>query len=251
MAAAPAERAGAAEPVDDAAAEAARVLAELDRDLAAGELDRPTYERLRERYERRLRGEAPPPRKKAKPAVAVAAVAFVVLVAVAAGVLVARSSGRRDPGEPATGAEVATAPTAPPATIPDGLVECRNREGGERIACLTGYADAHPDDPAGYVELGLFSVEAGLANERAELVEAGETFLRRALDVDPGYLPARVYLAVLYDRQGRAEEAAAECAALEGEAIPADLLALHRLACAEGGGGDAEGRSDAGGSDGG
>ena len=44
-----------------------------------------------------------------------------------------------------------------------------------------------------------------------ELYDAGEAFLRRALDLEPAATTARAYLAVLLNRTGRAEEAATEC----------------------------------------
>lgn len=207
-----------------------RSLTDLDREYAAGDLERVDYERLRADYERRLRGEGPPPRPPARRSLVLLSVAFVVLVAVAAGVLVARAAGRREDGRSITGGDsVPSAST--PATIPAELARCRPLEGGEAIDCYTAYTEANPDDPDGFMEFGLFAVNAGLAAQRTELLNAGESFLRRALDIDPGHLPARTYLAVLLERTDRAEEAAAECERLAAADVPAELTQLVDLAC--------------------
>ena len=84
-------------------------------------------------------------------------------------------------------------------------------EGGDAIDCFTAYTDAHPDDPAGFTQFAIFAIQAGMANDSQQLFDAGESFLERALELDAGAVDARVYLAVLLDRTGRAEDAAVEC----------------------------------------
>lgn len=208
-----------------------RSLADLDRELAAGDLTEADHRRLRADYERRLRGEAPPPKPPARPGFVVAAVAFVAVVAVAAGVLVAQAAGRRDPGENITGG-VAAAPQAPATTLPDDLARCTTlTEGGAAIDCFMAYTSANPDDPQGYVQFGLFSITAGIQGESEELLDAGQRFLEQALALDPDDPVARVYLAVVLDRRGQAEGAAAECERLAGMDVPADLSSLVDLAC--------------------
>jgi cytochrome c-type biogenesis protein CcmH/NrfG len=224
-----------------------RSLADLDREYDAGDLDRRDYERLRADYERRLRGEDPPPRPPAKRSFVVASIGFVVVVAVAAGVLVAQSIGRREDGDSITGnAAVATVPTVPPGSsagagggddtppaedLPADLARCTTADASEAIGCFTSYTQAHPDDAQGFEQFGLFAVRAGMQSQRPELFDAAETFLRRALDLDPDSVEARVYLAVLLNRTGRTDEADIECAQLAAVDVPDELTPLVNLAC--------------------
>ena len=70
---------------------------------------------------------------------------------------------------------------------------------------------------------GLFSINQGLQTDTPELLSGGETFLRRALELDPELHEARVNLAVFLERTGRDDEAAAELARLDGVDLPDDL----------------------------
>jgi len=211
-----------------------RSLADLEREHAAGDLADDDYRQLRADYERRLRGDAAPARPPARPGFVVAGVAFVVVVAVAAGVLVARSAGRREDGGSITGGvpeAAATTVAGPTTTLADDLARCRTLAGGDAIDCFTAYTDAHPDDPDGFIEFGLFAINAGMQNGSPQLLDAGESFLGRALELDPADVTARVYLAVLLERTDRLDEAAAECARLAEAEVPADLRPLLDLAC--------------------
>lgn len=215
-----------------------RSLEDLEREYEAGDLAAVDYERLKADYERRLRGEAvAPPRPPARPAFVVAGVTFVLVVAIAAGVLVARAAGRREDGATITGnqpsaASSPAAPAAPGTTLPEALARCRGLGGGDAIDCFTAYTRENPDDPRGFTEFGLFAINAGMQNGSTELFDAGEAFLRRALELDPADLTARVYLAVLLERTDRNDEAAAECGRLAEAEVPADLSPLVDLACA-------------------
>ena len=213
-----------------------RSLADLEREREAGDLTEADYRALKADYQRRLRGEGPPPRPPARRGLVVASVAFVLVVAVAAGVLVANAAGRRAVGGTITGgAPTDTAPpteaAAPPSDLPEELARCRTLDGGDAIDCYSSYTDANPDDPDGFTQFGLFAINNGIQSESPELLEAGETFLGRALELDPTDVEARVYLAVLYDRTGRPDEAAVACAELAGAEIPADFQPLIDLAC--------------------
>jgi cytochrome c-type biogenesis protein CcmH/NrfG len=202
-----------------------RSLEDLEREHDAGDLSDRDYRELRDKYERRLRGEEPPPRPPAKPAYVVAAVSFLVLVAVAAGVLVAQSLGRREDGGGAVAADPTESPSSPATTLPEDLTRCVELEGGDAIDCFTAYTDAHPDDAAGFTQFAIFAIQAGMANDSQQLF---------ALELDPGAVDARVYLAVLLDRTGRAEDAAVECERLADVEVPPDLGPLVNLACSGG-----------------
>jgi cytochrome c-type biogenesis protein CcmH/NrfG len=211
-----------------------RSLADLEAEHLAGDLSDRDYEELKARYERRLRGEPAPARPPVRRGHVAAAMAFVVVVGVAAGVLVARESGRRQPGDTVTGGvpTPSTEAAAPAPSLPDDLARCLGLDGSEAITCYTDYTEAHPDDPDGFTQFGAFAIQAGLASGgNQELYDAGEAFLRRALDLDPAATTARAYLAVLLNRTGRADEAATECGRLDADTLGPDLRPLYDLAC--------------------
>jgi hypothetical protein len=149
--------------------------------------------------------------------------------AVLAGVLVAQSAGRRGAGDTITGADLGggnEGPSTTEAELPDALRSCFDLAGREALNCYIAYTRANPDDPDGFLYFGLYSVNQGLQSDSPELLSGGETFLRRALEIDPGKLEARVNLAVLLERLGRDDEARAELAHLDGVDVPADLQPL-------------------------
>lgn len=207
-----------------------RSLEDLEREHDAGDLDDDDYAQLKGDYERRLREPAPAaarptdsPRRPL-PTLAISTV-FLVVVAVAAGVLVARSTGRRESGETLSGntqSEVVVTTT----TLPEALGRCLDLAAGDAIDCYTAYTESNPDDAVGWTAYGLFAIRAGIANENDQLIDAGVSFLLEALEVDPDDVPARVQLATVYLRTGRTEEARAELARLEGVEVPPDLVPL-------------------------
>jgi hypothetical protein len=220
---------------DDRRAFLERSLADLEAEHDAGDLTDDDYERLRADYERHLAvlegraKPAPQPPQAARPGWQRAVIGTGVLAfAVLAGVLVAQSAGRRDAGDTITGADVGseerTSTTAP--QLPEELSACFDLTGSEALNCYIAYTRANPDDANGFLYFGLFSVNQGLQNDSAELLSGGETFLRRALEIDPGLLEARVNLAVLLERLGRDDEARDELAHLDGVEVPADLQPL-------------------------
>ena len=214
-----------------------RSLADLEREHAAGDLDDDDYAALKSDYEQRLRVFAPDSvaratRSGAKTSAFALSTVFLVVVAVAAGILVARSTGRRESGQTLSGnaqSEVVVTTT----TLPEALGRCLDLEAGDAIDCYTTYTESNPDDPLGWTAYGLFAIRAGIANENDQLIGAGVSFLQEALEVDPAYVPARVQLATVYLRTSRAEEARAELARLEGVEIPPDLVPLVDVLRAE------------------
>jgi cytochrome c-type biogenesis protein CcmH/NrfG len=212
-----------------------RSLEDLEREREAGDLTDADYKTLKAEYQRRLKGIEPPKPPPPRPGLVVATVAAVLVFAVMAGVLVAQSAGRRAVGGTITGGgptQEAVATTAAPASeLPAALAECTQLEPSDAIACFSAYTDANPDDPAGFIQFGLFAINAGIQSDSPELLEAGETFLGRALELEPANVEAKVYLAVLFDRTGRPEEAAAQCEQLATVEVPADFGPLVDLAC--------------------
>jgi hypothetical protein len=212
-------------------------LLDLEEEHEAGDLADDDYVRLRADYERRLAvldGRAPaaprPPRRS--PATRAAIGVGIGAFAVVAGVLLAQAVGRRGADGNITGADVGrtgdgsttTAPAGP--DVPEALAACFPLAAGDAFDCYIAYTRANPDDPAGFLYFGLFSVQQGLQSESDELLSGGETFLRRALELDPTMVEARVNLAVLLERTGRDDEARVELDALAGEDLPEDLQQL-------------------------
>lgn len=214
-----------------------RSLADLDAEHAAGDLDDADHAALRARYEAKLAAARTAPPAPRTPAFVVGVGAAVVLFAVAAGVLLASSVGRRSADGTITGEDV-SAPGTTSVVVPElpaALQACVDlvdgqAAGGDVIDCFQGYTRANPGDPDGWSEFALYVIQEGMAaGGNQDLYDAGEGFLGQALAVDPDNVKARVYLAVFLDRTGRADEAAEQLALLEGADIPPDLQPLVDL----------------------
>jgi hypothetical protein len=216
-------------------------LADLDEEHDAGDLSDADHARLRADYERRLalldgrRGSAPATRPARRSVGARIAIGGGVLVfAVAAGVLMAQSLGRRSATGNITGADVAGGVDGSGTTdggngqpdLPEALSRCFDLPSADALGCYIDYTRANPADPQGFLYFGLFSVRQGMQSGNEELFSGGETFLRRALELDPSLLEARVNLVVLLERTGRDDEARAELDQLGDAELPGDLQAL-------------------------
>ena len=213
-----------------------RSLADLDEEHDAGDLSDDDHARLRAEYEERL---AVLDGRRKRPAAGVGAHR-------AAGLAADRHVGRRgrvrrswpascspSTSDAATPATTSPASTSAPATtavtapaVDEALSRCFDLPGGEAIGCFIDYTEANPQDPDGFLYFGLFSINQGLQSDTPELLSGGETFLRRALELDPELHEARVNLAVFLERTGRDDEAAAEMAQLVGVDLPDDLEQL-------------------------
>jgi hypothetical protein len=217
-----------------------RSLADLDDELAAGDLEPGDHARLRADYRRRLaaldqpRAERPaatataPHSRTSRPVVAVALIA---VLAVVSGVLLAQAVGRRGAGDNVTGIDLSPeegADTSPgtATTLPVDLQACLEGTGSEAVQCFIAYTGAHPDDARGYMFFGLFSINQGLQVDNTDLLDAGERFLRQAMEIDPTLFEARVNLAVFLERSGRDDEAREALAPLEGQELPPELQQL-------------------------
>lgn len=217
-----------------------RSLADLDQELAAGDLEPDDHARLRADYRRRLADlDRPRPERAGRAAAAdrrpgrpVVALAVIALLAVVSGVLLAQAVGRRGAGDNVTGIDLSPegeeAGTAPgtATTLPTDLQACLQATGSAAVQCFIEYTRLHPDDARGFMHFGLFSISQGLELENDDLLSGGESFLRRAMEIDPALLDARVNLAVYLERSGRDDEARAVLAPLAGQELPADLQQL-------------------------
>lgn len=195
---------------------------DLEREYAAGDVDDHDYLVLKDDYTARaaavLRaieaGRAPvaPPatrRSLTRPALAVLGV---VAFAVLAGLLLAQSAGRRDPGGFATG------------DIRQSVTERLNEAGrrgaeGELTRAIEIYDDVLADQPANAEAMTYRGWLLTLAGEQEE----GLTALLEAATTHPEYPDVHAFLAVVFFRNGLIEEAARELDRLDALDPPAAL----------------------------
>lgn len=213
-----------------------RSLVDLDEEHDAGDLSDEDHARLRAEYEERLAildGRRRTSARKAEAAPSprptwqrLATWGGVGLFAVVAGVLLAQSAGRRGAGEGITGIDVGGDDPVTAPAVAEALSRCFDLEGSAAFDCYIDYTRANPGDADGFLFFGLYSINQGLRSDTPELLSGGETFLRRALELDPELHEARVNLAVFLERTGRDDEAAEELARLDGVELPSDLQQL-------------------------
>ena len=150
-----------------------RSLADLDDELAAGDLAEADHARLRADYERRLaaldapRAERAPPSRRRGPSRTATTVGVIVLVALLSGVLLAQAVGRRGAGDSVTGIdltpeEAAEPPVATATTLSTALQGCLEASGSAAVSCFIEYTRANPEDARGFMHFGLFSIRQGL-----------------------------------------------------------------------------------------
>jgi tetratricopeptide (TPR) repeat protein len=131
--------------------------------------------------------------------------------------LLARSAGERGVNDLLTGQIQSSR---------EKLADCQDLGAQmELLAALQCFDEVLLEEPENVEALtyrGWFVVLAGASAEAgdqqaADLLVAGQTYLDRAVELDPTYIDARVFRASIYDRAGNADAACAEVA---------DLLAL-------------------------
>ena len=190
-------------------------LADLEAERAAGDLDEADYAALRDGYTARAAGvlrqlagspdpssAAPASPAPSSPAPApgaarrrrLAAAGTVVALAVGAGALMARSSGERLAGDPASGSIQATGASAQLARARTLVGEGRPLEA---IKLWDQVLAAEPDQPEALAYRGWFVLLAGrqaaTAELREELTGRGLASIDRAIAVDPGYPDAHFF----------------------------------------------------------
>ncbi|HEX4978675.1 MAG TPA: hypothetical protein VFV35_01300 [Acidimicrobiales bacterium] len=212
-------------------------IADLDAEHEAGDLADDDHRTLREEYTARaaavLRAlgdaggpvqsrmppraaPAPPPRRGGSGGLRRTGwVALVVALAVAAGMLVARSAGERVAGDTASG------------SVPDASTDRIARaqrlvREGEVLEAVKVYDDLLADDPDNPVALAERGWLVSRVDER--LVDAGLAGVEKALAVDPTYAEAHFYRGmILLTSKGDAAGAAAAFEAAIASDPPPDL----------------------------
>lgn len=191
-------------------------LQDLDLELEAGDLDEADYQTLKDDYTvrvadtmRRLQQQTDLVGGRTKRRVSPFTVAAVLLFAVGAGWLLARSTGERGIGDTATGA----------IDSPRQLVfQCQELAADgqivESMRCLDGVLAQDPDNSEALTYRGWYLVlTAGSAEDQSQSVEllgAGMTYLDQAIEVDPEFPDARAFRTVIFDRLGEASLACQE-----------------------------------------
>ncbi len=178
-------------------------LRDLEREHDAGDLDDHDYAELKDDYTARaaeviraidehrdLVERARPERRPGRTALVVVAV---LAVALAAGVLLARSSGQRGSGT-ITGNDD---------SLRQQLADCQTtsfQKPAEGVDCYADILEDHPDN------LEALTYQ-GWAYVRDDRVSEGADNLARAVELDPDYPDARVFRAILLARAGTAAQA--------------------------------------------
>jgi tetratricopeptide (TPR) repeat protein len=181
-----------------------RSLDDLDRELAAGDIDALDATTLRDDYTHRLAevqraieggralvAEQVPPRRFGRRVVAVVVVAA---LAGGAGLVVANAAGSRKPGDTVTG------------NITernfDGLLTqaARDAQDGKFADALENYdtvLDQDPDNVEALSEKGLLLASLAVPTQRPTLLEEGEKLVRQAIAAEPDLARPRFYLGLV------------------------------------------------------
>jgi tetratricopeptide (TPR) repeat protein len=191
-----------------------RSLADLEAEHDAGDLDDDDYAELRDDYTVRAaeviraiddqRAAFAAARAPRNPGRTVAATAGVVVFALIAGLLVARSLGAREPGDTLTGGidvEQSASQRAQqciPAIDPFAP--------SESIECFQAVLDDDPRNPVALTwlgwQLGLSAAFIEDPDQAADLEGSAAQLVDRAIEVNPSYSYARAFRAVLAFRRG-------------------------------------------------
>ncbi len=178
-----------------------RSLDDLDREHDAGDIDETDYVTLRDGYTARaaavLRAiesaQAALPAKKPRNWRRIALWgAIVVVVAVAAGVLVAWASGDRLPGDTSSG-DIAQNVTAK-------LAEARSLQASDLKGAIQRYDEVlqvEPDNAEALAYRGWLVALVGAQGNATDLVQKGEQSLQRAMQVAPTYADAFCFDAIV------------------------------------------------------
>ena len=206
-----------------------RSLDDLEAELAAGDIDEADHAALRDDYTRRaaevLRAidagkaairSAAPPRSRARTAVVLVGA---LAVATIAGFLLARSVGFRGATESATG-DIRT-------SVRTTLLEAADLGAqGELEAAIERYDEVLEQQPSNVEALTYKGWYIFLSDASPQVESEVEALLDAAVVADPRFPDARVFRAVLFNDQGRYDEAAAEIAAFDSSDPPPLMVQL-------------------------
>lgn len=210
-----------------------RSLADLDRELAAGDIDEGDYDTLAAQYTARLAAVLRPRDLQAGATVHSAKrsnwhragwLGAIAAVAILAGVTVAQFSGSRTSGQSITG-DIRQATS-------EKLVSCLDLASTgallDAVRCYDGVLVEEPSNVEARTYRGWSLVRAG--DDR--LLGAGERDLSQAVSLDPTYPDARAFHAVVLNQLKRPKEAQAELAAFDALNPPKlmrDLITQFKL----------------------
>jgi tetratricopeptide (TPR) repeat protein len=199
-----------------------RSLEDLEREHDAGDLADDDYQALRDDYTARaaalLRAEpvAPPAPVRSDRRRGLLVLGAVVAFAVVAGVLVAQASGRRDPGDTASGSVEQS--------VTERLNEARRCfNSGDGACAIEIYDEVLAEQPT--------NAEALTYKGWAQFVLEGDasaalTSLLDAATADPEYPDVHAFLAVLFFRSGLVQQASNELDRLDALDPPPYVLEL-------------------------
>src|SRR3954463_51051 len=178
-----------------------RSLDDLDREHEAGDIDETDYATLRDGYTARAaavlraieseRAAMPPPSRRNWRRIGLWT-AVVVVVAVAAGVLVAGASGDALPGDTSSG-DIAQNVTAK-------LAEARSLQASDLKGAIQRYDEVlqvEPDNAEALAYRGWLVALVGTQANATDLVQKGEQSLQRAMQVAPTYADAFCFEAIV------------------------------------------------------
>jgi hypothetical protein len=211
-----------------------RSLADLDRERDAGDVDEPDYQTLKDGYtvraaavlraidEGRAALPPPPPRRWSR---LIAGILAVAAVASIAGVLVARSSGQRLPGQEITGG-------ASGGDVSAKLAQARLLLQSDPVQAHDLYVevlDERPDHAEALTYSGwLLALNSRGASDEVRVlaIDTAKSSLRRAIEVDPRYADPHCFLAIIAANiEADAATARTEADACLANDPPADMRA--------------------------
>jgi tetratricopeptide (TPR) repeat protein len=203
-----------------------RSLDDLERELAAGDVDEHDYRALKDDYtaraartiraieSHRARVRAARTRGTRSWRRLVGTVAAVAAFAVLAGVLVAQASGRREADDPLTG-EIRQTTRA---QLAEALGLAGEGRYDEAIAVYDDLLDEQPDNVEALTYRGWAQFLSGDS--------AGIESLIAATEADPEYPDTHAFLAIILERAGRTEAALAELERLDALDPPPMVLQM-------------------------
>jgi tetratricopeptide (TPR) repeat protein len=203
-----------------------RSLDDLERELAAGDVDEHDYRALKDDYTaraartiraiqlHRARARATRTRGTRSWRRLVGTVAAVAAFAVLAGVLVAQASGRREADDPLTG-EIRQTTRA---QLAEALSLAGEGRYDEAIGVYDDLLDEQPDNVEALTYRGWAQFLSGDS--------AGVESLIAATEADPEYPDTHAFLAIILERAGRTEAALAELERLDALDPPPVVLQM-------------------------